>query len=209
MINTLIFDLDMTLVDSLAACARGANLLANRLGLRPVTEAEVLQTISLSTPDFWRAIWGRSQPEWMDCFVQEILPSLTEKITIYPGVEEFLSVARSRGYLLAVATNRSHPWIDLASLGLAKYFDTVVGISEVARPKPDPDILLTVLKNFGQTCDEAIYFGDSISDMEAARAAGIKGLGLLQGGVTAEELTKAGAWMTRANLPACRDLFNF
>ncbi|MDR2141326.1 MAG: HAD family hydrolase [Deltaproteobacteria bacterium] len=208
MINTLIFDLDLTLIDSLAACVQGANLLARRFGLPEVTAAQALKAISLPTEDFWRTLWGQSQKEWMDCFTREIIPSLTQEVTIYPGVEEFLVAARERGYLLAVGTNRANPWFDLAVLGLAKYFDTAVGVTDVPRPKPDPDILLTALKQLGNGCDEAVYIGDSLVDIEAARAAGIKGLGLYQGGVSSEELLKAGAWMTRPNLTACRDLFN-
>ncbi|MDR1607967.1 MAG: HAD family hydrolase [Deltaproteobacteria bacterium] len=209
MINTFIFDLDLTLLNSLSACAQGANLLAKRFDLREVTEAEVLKAISLPTVDFWQSFWGPWDPHWLDCFVQEILPSLTEEVTVYPGAEEFLIAARDRGFLLAAATNRSNPWFDLATMGLAKYFDTVVGVTDAPRPKPEPDILLAVLKHLGKNCDEAVYFGDSITDMEAARAAGVKGLGVSQGGATAEELAKAGAWMTRPNIPACRDLFNF
>ncbi|MDR0548511.1 MAG: HAD family hydrolase [Deltaproteobacteria bacterium] len=208
MINTIIFDLDLTLIDSLAACVKGANTLANRFNLTPVTEAQVLKAVSLPTQDFWRTVWGRSEPEWMNFFVHEIVPSLTTEIPTYPGVTDFLATAKDRGYLLAVGTNRANPWFDLAAMDLAKYFDTVVGLTDVPRPKPDPDILLTAIKNLGNGCDEAVYVGDSISDVEAAKAAGIKSLGLTQGGATAEDLTRAGAWATRPNLPACRELFN-
>jgi HAD superfamily hydrolase (TIGR01509 family) len=208
MINTLIFDIDLTLVDSLAACVKGVNILGRRYGLPEVTEEQVLRAISLTTEDFWQSVWGRTDPEWMGFYVKNVVPSLNKEVTVYPGVEDFLAAAKDRGYLLAVGTNRANPWFDLAELGLAKYFDTVVGVTDAPRPKPEPDIILTAVKQLGNGCDEAVFLGDSVSDIESAKAAGVKGLGITQGGSTAEELSKAGAWMTRPTVPACRDLFN-
>ncbi|MDR1873331.1 MAG: HAD family hydrolase [Deltaproteobacteria bacterium] len=209
MINTLIFDIDMTLIDSLDACHKGANILAQRFGLPEVSKATVLKAISLPTEDFWKTVWGQTKPEWMDYFVQEIIPNLNHEISVYPGVEDFLTTAKERGYLLAVATNRANPWFDLAEIGLAKHFDTVVGVTDAPNPKPEPDILLTAVKHLGNGCDEAVYLGDAVSDILAAKAAGLKGLGVAQGGASLEELAKAGAWMTRPTVAACRDLFNF
>ncbi|MDR1395686.1 MAG: HAD family hydrolase [Deltaproteobacteria bacterium] len=209
MLNTLIFDVDMTLVDSLDACTKGANLMADHFGLPNVSRQTVAKSLSLPTQDFWQAVWGRSRPEWMAYFNEEVVPKLNNQVTVYPGTEEFLASARAKGFLLAVGTNRTNPWIDLAQMNLAKYFDTAVGISDVPRPKPAPDIILTVLKQLGDICDEAVYVGDSLSDMASAKAAGVKGLGLIQAGLLKPgELTAAGAWMVRRDLASCRDLFD-
>jgi AHBA synthesis associated protein len=94
-------------------------------------------------------------------------------------------------------------------LDLAKYFDTAVGASDVPRAKPEPDILLTVIRQLGVDPNTAIYVGDSISDMTCARNAGIKALGLTQGGVSPEALSRAGADLIRENLAACRDVLDF
>jgi HAD superfamily hydrolase (TIGR01509 family) len=209
MINTLIFDFDMTLVDSLHACAKGANIIAKRFGLPEVSTDVVVKAMSLTTEDFWKTVWGEAKPEWMDYFVKEIVPSLNHEINVFPGVEEFLTTAKERGYLLALGSNRANPWFDLAEIDLAKYFDTAVGVTDAPSPKPHPDILLTAVKHLGNGCDEAVYIGDAVSDILAAKAAGLKALGVAQGGASVEDLTRAGAWMTRPTVASCRDLFNF
>ncbi|MDR2443058.1 MAG: HAD family hydrolase, partial [Deltaproteobacteria bacterium] len=104
--------------------------------------------------------------------------------------------------------NRINPWHDLVKLDIAKYFDTAVGSSDVPRPKPEADMLLTVLKQLGVDSSKSLYVGDSLSDMTCARNAGVKALGLLQGGATQEALISAGADLVRANLTAARDVMD-
>jgi pyrophosphatase PpaX len=97
----------------------------------------------------------------------------------------------------------------LASYDLAKFFDTAVGATDAQKPKPDPDILLTVIRQLGVDPSGAIYIGDATIDMACARAAGIRALGLLQGGATQEELTKSGASLVRQDLAACYAVLDF
>jgi phosphoglycolate phosphatase len=206
MLNTLIFDLDMTLLDTLEATTRGANLLANHFGLPPVTEAMVLVDVSLPTRDFWKGLWGNFQDEWLDFFNSNVIPEVIKYTKLYPEGEDILKSAKNKGYLLAVASNRVNPWHDLAKLDLAKYFDTVVGSSDVPRPKPEPDMLLTILAQLGVAGQSAIYLGDTTVDMNCARAADIKSIGLTQSGASAQDLFQAGATYVRDSLAGCRDI---
>jgi HAD superfamily hydrolase (TIGR01509 family) len=208
MLTAIIFDFDMTLVDSLEACAVGANLLADRYGLPRKTEAEVLKALSLPTKAFWACLWGKFEPEWAQYFVAEVVPQVAHLTRLFPDTEEILAAAKRRGHLLGIATNRSNPWHDLAGLGLAKWFDTAVGASDVPRPKPEPDMILTALRQLGVEASKAIYVGDSPSDMACAKGAGVKALGLLQGGATAQELSESGASVVRASLGESRDTLN-
>ncbi|MDR2367274.1 MAG: HAD family hydrolase [Deltaproteobacteria bacterium] len=209
MLKALIFDLDMTLVDSLEACALGVNMLAERFGLEPRTEDQVLKAISLPTMEFYRELWGEARPEWLGYLNGTIVPKVIGLTKIYPEAHSLLGEAKNRGLLLGVATNRTNPWLDLADLGLAKYFDTAVGAGDVPRPKPEPDILLTVIRQLGVDPSSSIYVGDSLSDMACARNAGIKAVGVLQGGVGQEALARAGADLIRKDLAACRDVLGF
>ena len=208
MLTTLIFDLDMTLVDSLEACTVGANLLADRFGLEPRTDSQVLKALSLPTPEFWISLWGRADPRWMDFFRQEVVPKVAHLARLYPETEEVLGSAKRKGRLVGLATNRVNPWSDLADFGIAKYFDTAVGAGDVPRPKPEPDMILTVVRQLGVDPSTAVYVGDSLSDMACARSAGVKSLGLLQGGSNPESLYLAGADAVRQDLASCRDVLD-
>ena len=208
MLNTIIFDLDMTLVDSLEACAAGADMLADHFGLPKKSDEEVLKALSLPTREFWDALWGGFDPQWPAFFETEIVPKVAHLMRLYPDTESVLSEAKRRGHLIGLATNRSTPWRDMAQLGIAKWFDTAVGARDVPRPKPDPAMIHTVIFQLGVEPSSAIYVGDSPADMACAKGAGVKALGLLQGGADQKDLSEAGASLVRPNLGACRDALN-
>jgi phosphoglycolate phosphatase len=90
-----------------------------------------------------------------------------------PELAETLRWIRERSST-ALATNRGStvPQL-LVHFGLDMHFDLVVGTHDVARPKPAPDMLLHCLDHFALAPSEAVYIGDSPSDRDAARAAGI------------------------------------
>ncbi|MDR2302431.1 MAG: HAD family hydrolase [Deltaproteobacteria bacterium] len=209
MLKALIFDLDMTLVDSLDACAAGVDLLAKRFNLKRPNKDQVLKAISLPIAEFWRQLWGEVRPEWGDYMYKVVIPQVIGQTKVYPAAPIILGEAKKKGLLLGLATNRANPWLDLAALDLAKFFDTAVGASDVPRAKPEPDILLTVIRQLGVDSSTAIYVGDALSDMACARSAGIKAVGLTQGGHSPEALSKAGADLIRENLAACRDVLDF
>ncbi|MDR2300505.1 MAG: HAD family hydrolase [Deltaproteobacteria bacterium] len=206
MLNTLIFDLDLTLLDSLSATVKGANLLADRFNLPEVTEAKILEGLALPTKEFWINAFGEFKDEWQDFLERKVLPEINRNIKLYPEGEDILKSAKRKGYLLAVASNRAKPWHDLADLNLAKYFDTVVGSLDVLRPKPAPDMLLTIVAQLGVDLQSVIYVGDAEADMNCAKAADIIAIGLTQGGSTPEKLFNAGATYVRPTLASSRDL---
>jgi HAD superfamily hydrolase (TIGR01549 family) len=153
-------------------------------------------------------LWGGYQPEWPQYFNNEVIPQVAHLMRFFPDTIDILSEAKRRGHLLGLATNRANPWHDLAALDIAKWFDTAVGAGDVPRPKPEPDMILAVIRQLGVEPSKTIYVGDSPSDMACARGAGVKALGLLQGGASAPELIEAGASLVRPNLGASRDVLN-
>ncbi|MDR1111384.1 MAG: HAD family hydrolase [Deltaproteobacteria bacterium] len=206
MLSALIFDLDMTLIDSLEACTVGANLLARKFGLPEKTESDVIKAITLPTKEFWAELWGDFREEWQIFFRDTVLAEVFHYTRLFPEAEDILRSAKSKGLLLASATNRSNPWHDLAALDIAKYFDTVVGASDVPRPKPEPDMIMAVLRQLGVEAQSAIYVGDSPIDMACAAGAGVRALGLAQGGSSPESLHQAGAAVVRPSLADSRDV---
>jgi HAD superfamily hydrolase (TIGR01509 family) len=208
MLTTLIFDLDLTLVDSLGACHKGTNLIAKHFGLQEKTEKEVLDAISLPLGPYWDTMWGTYDPAWKSYFLSDVIHQIDLNRPLYPGAKELLEDARAMGILLAVATNRVNPWLDLADMGIAHLFDTAVGPDEGLKPKPEPDIPQQVIKQLHSDPSTTVFVGDSAFDMQSAKAAGIRALGLTQGGLSEKDLYSHGAWLVRDSLSDVREILD-
>lgn len=206
MAQTVILDFDMTLVDSIRAITRGLNKIAERFGLRHVNAGDTRRVISLPAKSFWSALWGRYEEEWSRYFLAEVSKEEKNYLEITPGAKELLRDLKAAGIQVALATNRDDAWRALASIDLAGYFDTAVGSLDVPRGKPAPDMLLLVMEQLRAEPGRCIYIGDSAFDMEAAAAAGIRAIGLTQGGLDRAALLAAGAWQVRDKLAESRDL---
>lgn len=110
----------------------------------------------------------------MRCW-EELLYGRLDEIEIFPGVIETLETLRAQGKTLGIVTSRTRYQLDagFTPLGLNRYFDAIVCADEVAQPKPAPDELIECIRRLGGTTDEAVYVGDSVYDMQCARAAGV------------------------------------
>jgi HAD superfamily hydrolase (TIGR01549 family) len=89
------------------------------------------------------------------------------------GLIKLLDRLGNKGYLRAVATNRTNTMEKVINdFRLGEYFDEVVTAAMVKNPKPDPEQLFKIMKKFGLEPDELMFIGDSDYDRRAARGAG-------------------------------------
>jgi len=95
---------------------------------------------------------------------------------IYPGMEKILSSIKERGKRLAVFTGKgTHTaLITLQEFGIEKYFDYVITGNDVVKHKPSSEGLLKIMDHFALQPDDLLMVGDSVSDIQAAREAGVK-----------------------------------
>jgi len=101
-----------------------------------------------------------------------------------PGLHEVLAELAA-SFRLAMATNRGTTVQEILDrFGLRRFLSLAVGVRDVARPKPHPDLLLKCLDHFGVLPAAAVYVGDAESDRTAAQAAGVTFVGV--GAVAAE-----------------------
>ncbi len=94
-------------------------------------------------------------------------------INLSPHIREVLAQLHLSARL-AVASNRGKSLVPvLQTLGLAGFFELMIGSSEVSRPKPHPECLRKILGHFRVGPEEALYIGDSEVDQLLAEAAGV------------------------------------
>jgi HAD superfamily hydrolase (TIGR01549 family) len=173
----LLFDLDGTLLDSFAVHFGAYAVMFAHYGIQ-VSEETFLATYS---PDWYqtydlmglpREVWEQANQIWLEEAAKRI-PDL------YPGVREALTCL-SADYPLGIVTSgsRSRVWRDLEANGLHQLFKTVITGDDVLQPKPSPDGLEMALENIGAEPSQAIYIGDTLTDYETARTAGVVFIGV-------------------------------
>jgi len=122
-------------------------------------------------------------------------------VTAYPGVVEMVLAIRTAGLRTGLVTSKNRPgaFRGLKLIGLAEAMDLVIGADEVENPKPHPEPIERALSRLGAAPDRTIYVGDSIHDMEAGRAAGVRTGAVLWGPFGREHLapTAPDHWLER------------
>lgn len=194
MFSCIIFDFDMTLADSSYAITDSMNMLAEKEGLPKVTREDLLSVIGIPIRESWIKIWGRFEERWLEDFRASFSEREYAGIVPYPGARPVLESLSARRIPLGVASNRQRPAAPLEAVGLAGYFATIVGMDDVERGKPAPDMLLKGMADLGGVPETSLYVGDTMDDMTAAGEAGIRAVGLTTGFFSPEALYSAGAW---------------
>lgn len=177
-----IFDLDGTLLNTIADLAAAANYALGALGFDRRAEAECVQFVGNGvTKLLERALPpGAKTAENVEGMRTEFFKyydeHLWDKTTVYPGVTGLLEALQARGVLLAVASNKYQS----ATERLVKHFFPqikfldVLGQREGFPVKPDPDIVHQILLSSGAQKEDILYIGDSDVDMQTAKNAGVR-----------------------------------
>ena len=115
-------------------------------------------------------------------------------VTEYHGLRDIVAVLRDRGYILGVVTSKAEKGArrEIEQFGLADLLSVAVFLEDTARHKPEPEPLLEAARRGGFEPARAIYIGDSIHDIAAGRAAGMKTGGALWGPFDRRDLEAAG-----------------
>ncbi len=179
--TSVIFDLDGTLIDSVAAIRDIANTLLAELDLPPMDTAEARGNIGNGAAVFLektlRARPGAFEPATFDGLLaryQKIYAAAPgEANPPYPGADAVLRRLKDNGVRLGMCTNKPYaPTLKVVdALGWSGLFDTIIGGDTLPQRKPHPLPLRTAAERLGP--DPIAYVGDSEVDAAAAEAAGI------------------------------------
>lgn len=182
-IAAVVWDLDGTLVDSAADIAASLNRLLAEQDLPALGDERIRDMIGEGVATLIRrglaahdvtADDGRLY-ELVQRFLAIYSALATESTRLFPGAREVLKTFSDSGLRQAICTNKPEAIARqvLSGLGIARYFDVVVGGDTLARNKPDPLPLRTALAGLGVTPEQALMVGDSSIDVLMAHAAGV------------------------------------
>lgn len=179
--KAVILDCDGVLFDSASANLAFYTAVLDALGEPPLAEEHEQLIHALSSEQLFEGLFGgdparRAEARRVTASV-DYRPFFGLMVPV-EGLHEILADLRT-SYRLAMATNRGRTIPDLLrEFGLERVFDTVVGITDVPRPKPHPDMLIECARRLDLARHEAVYVGDTNGDRDAAAAAGMSFIGV-------------------------------
>ena len=177
MTKAIVFDLDGTLLDTLADLAASTNYALRSCGMsehsiddvRRFVGNGVRMLMTRAVPD------GESNPRFDEAFSvfrQHYMQHCLDTTCPYPGIMDALARLKEKGMMLAIVSNKmqaaTEEW---RQHFFSQYIDVAIGESAAIRKKPAPDTVNEALRLLGISHDEAIYVGDSDVDIDTARAA--------------------------------------
>ena len=180
--KAVVWDLDGTLIDSVADIASSLNVLLGEYGLGPLDLADVRLMVGDGAATLIErgfAACGKSQlvdrsslPRFLSIYAKHA----TDTTRLYRGAAEVLDTFADAGVRQGICTNKPEQVARqvMNGLDISRYFDVVVGGDTVPRKKPDPLPLQHALAGLGAGEDESLMIGDSAVDVATARAAGIR-----------------------------------
>ena len=187
--DTVIFDLDGTLLNTLEDLADGVNAALKHFGRPERTLDEVRQFVGNGVLN----LMDRAVPEGKDAkdfqaiyewFKAYYAAHSEVKTRAYDGIPELLKQLQAEHFKMAIVSNKFHDAVcQLSRRYFGELLPVSIGENEAAgiRKKPAPDTVFTALERLGSTVEHAVYIGDSEVDAATARNAGMPCISVLWG----------------------------
>ncbi len=180
-IDTLLFDLDGTLVDSMMIWRQiDLDFLESRkIDLDPVELQKNIEGLSMiETAQYFIDTFDMTESvdELTAIWDQMAIEYYKTKVNMQPHALEFLKKAHESDYKLAIASSNSSILIEtvMKARGMDKYIDLYVTANEVAHGKPFPDVYLEAAKRLDSNPATCIVFEDIVAGVKAGLNAGMK-----------------------------------
>lgn len=195
--RAVLFDMDGTLLDTLADLRDGVNCILDRHGYPLRTTEEIRLFVGNGARELIRLALPQGTPEeTMEAVLEEYRTWYRDnscvKTAPYPGVPELLEQLRKAGVLMAVVSNKPHA----VTVQLAQQFFPglpAFGQRDGVPQKPAPDMVFHAMETLGVRQEETVYVGDSEVDVATARNAGLDLAAVSWGFRSREVLIAAGA----------------
>lgn len=199
MIDTIIFDLDGTLLNTLEDLTDSVNYALAQLHCPSRTLEEVKSFVGNGVAKLIeRAIpGGKDNPDYeaaLSVFKEHYAIHCNDKTKPYEGIVEVLDELLDGGYKVAIVSNKFDAAVkELNHIYFGERIQTAIGESEKVRKKPAPDTVYQALAELSVNADNAIYVGDSDVDLATAYNVPMSCISVTWGFRSPEQLLEAGA----------------
>jgi HAD superfamily hydrolase (TIGR01509 family) len=189
----ILFDVDGTLVDTnylhVVAWWHAFRAHGHTVPMRRLHE-----TVGQGSDRFVETILGRQDSDIADAHSDFYGPYL-HRLSAFDRAADLLRATKQAGLAVVLATSASAKEAThlRAALDADDVIDAVTSKDDVEESKPDPDIVQTALDKAGLRAADALFVGDTVWDVEAARRADMDCVAVLSGGIGEHDLRDAGA----------------
>ncbi len=185
---TVLFDLDGTLIDTAPDLMNAHNHVMQKFGYETKSTDEIRNLVGKGAASMiGRSLWNQARKElkkiddekikskMVDEFINYYGKNIAVESKLLPGVLEFLKWCKKNYISMAVCTNKTeHLAVDLLKqINVYDYFEYVAGYNTFDYCKPDPRHLTNVIEIIQGELEKSIMIGDSETDSESAKAAGL------------------------------------
>jgi len=190
----IFFDLDGTIVDSTEAYIEAARIAFQTIGQKPPANETALEIPKRLEQGFSIAdITNGDSEKFLSVYMKSYYSITRQKTKLIPNVSVTLK-ALSEKNKLALITMRNVPKEaiikELEFFGISKYFSRVVTAQDTFKPKPSPEAIISCVQALDVEVCDCIIAGDSVNDVRAGKAAGVRTVAVLSGLFRSEELVK-------------------
>jgi len=201
---TVLFDLDGTLIDTAPDLMNAHNHVMQKFGYETKSTNEIRNLVGKGAASMiGRSLWNQARKElkkiddekikskMVDEFIDYYGKNIAVESKLLPGVLEFLKWCKENNISMAVCTNKTeHLAVDLLKqINVYDYFEYVAGYNTFDYCKPDPRHLTNVIEIIQGKLNKSIMIGDSETDSESAKAAGLPFI-LVEDGYTDKTTTE-------------------
>jgi len=201
---TILLDLDGTLIDTAPDLMSAHNHVMKKYGYETKTTDDIRQLVGKGAASLiGRSVWGQAKKEFSQIddkgikkeMVKEFIDYYGKNIAVESklinGVSEFLNWAKNNNISMGVCTNKQeHLAVDLLKqIKIYDYFEYVAGSNTFHYCKPDPRHLTNVIEIMQGDIKKSLMIGDSETDAESAKSAGIPFI-LLEDGYTEKKVSE-------------------
>ena len=186
-INTVIFDMDGTVLNTLEDLTASVNYVLERFGMPRRKETEYRQFFGSGIRYAIQCAVPKGTSEEL---IDQMLPVFKthygvhclDRTKPYDGVTALMKYLKEHGYRMAIVSNKIDPAVkELNERFFSEYVDVAIGERDGIKRKPAPDTVEQALRELDSTKEESVYIGDSEVDLQTAKNAGIPCIAVLWG----------------------------
>lgn len=193
--KAVLFDMDGTVLDTLEDLWAAVNVSLRRFSLPEASLEAVRAGLGNGAAHLIAAVTPAEQAAEVLAFYKPYYDAHCNLRTRpYPGILPLMERLRARGVRQAIISNKPDPAVqELARAYFPGLLDSAVGESETVRRKPNPDAVLSAVRQMGLSVEDCVYIGDTEVDLATAKNAGMACIAVSWGFRSREQLLAAGA----------------